>query len=92
MKKLFLSILGCLFSTVLWGQIIEGPTSVCQDQCYTYRLQPADADAPWQITDPDGLDVSFTYLGDSSVIEVCFSKEGSYTISVEVVRVVQDLF
>jgi len=83
MKYLFLSILGCLFSTVLWGQAIEGPTNVCQNQCYTYRLQPSDVDTSWQITDPDGLDVSFSYIGDSSLIEVCFSKEGSYTLSVD---------
>jgi gliding motility-associated-like protein len=82
MKNLLFVLLACVYSLGLWGQTLEGATDVCQDRCYTYRLQPADAEALWEITDPDGLDVPFSYIGDSTVIEVCFSKEGAYTLSV----------
>jgi hypothetical protein len=81
MKNLLFVLLACVYSVGLWGQVIEGATNVCQDRCYTYRLQPADAEVLWEITDPDGLDVPFSYIGDSTIIEVCFSKEGAYTLS-----------
>lgn len=83
MRFFVLPILIFTFAPAIWGQTIEGPEQVCVDECYTYRLQPTDADASWQVTDPTGLDVPFSFSSDSTAIEVCFSEVGAYTISLD---------
>jgi|GEM_PF-2154863 len=83
MRFFVLPILLFVLAPGIWGQSIEGPEQVCLDECYTYRLQPVDADAIWQVTAPDGSDVPFTYSTDSTEIEVCFSEVGIYTLSLD---------